>query len=70
MTVMKEKVATRMAAHDSMKTMWVLSAINHKETNMCCVVFLESKKPVKMPQQQSSIPSQNVPAYQRQRNCH
>lgn len=28
MTVMKEKVATIMAAHDRMKNMWVLAAMN------------------------------------------
>lgn len=35
MTVMKEKVATRMAAHDRMKNMWVLPVINRKQRVIC-----------------------------------
>ncbi len=35
MIVMKEKVATRTAAHDSMKNTWVLSAINTEKHITC-----------------------------------
>lgn len=35
MTVMKEKVATRMAAHDKMKNMWELPVINRKQCVSC-----------------------------------